>query len=526
MCKRATALLCAIVACRGETPGPDDRPSPADPKLYLSPTSIDFGRVNIGETATTSITLRNYGDEDIVLDGLFPSSDTLVVDDVGSFGLAPGEEQVRTVRWTPAATYTLDEQLDVIVVPSPPATIEVPVTGSPVFGALRMPWGSQDFGSVPVGCDREVTVRISNEGVGDLTLRVTLSGADELTMTAFWPGSGWQTGAQTEGVLGQADYVDLNLRFVPTTPGSSSEATLHVESDDLVRPVVDTTLTALAADTVVPTSLSWDVEPRPTTFTGLIDVNADVAADLRDAFGSFFDVLRASAIPFRVAIIGNESADLDPSVAGPYAYIDQTFSAEDTDEAVGAMLDGIEGDEDRGLALLESAIADHRDWLLDEDPRWQSSTLHLTVINVDFEQSPAPADYYVDQYEEYKDAAAWIVVNGIAGRPPMGCATGKFAAVPSLPLLDASLQTGGVFLSICDDPSTNLGLLAEHMVRPMFPLGNPPVDANITVTVDGKEIDSGWVYDPQTNAIRFDDDSYPVAGSVVGIEYGAVTECD
>ena len=46
------------------------------------------------------------------------------------------------------------------------------------------------------------------------------------------------------------------------------------------------------------------------------------------------------------------------------------------------------------------------------------------------------------------------------------------------------------------------------------------------IIVDGKEIDSGWVYDPQTNAIRFDDDSYPVAGSVVGIEYGAVTECD
>jgi len=71
-------------------------------------------------------------------------------------------------------------------------------------------------------------------------------------------------------------------------------ATLRVESDDLQRPVVDTTLTALAHEGSIATSLSWDVPPRPTAFTSLIDVNAEVAPYTRDAFGSFFDALRTS----------------------------------------------------------------------------------------------------------------------------------------------------------------------------------------------------------------------------------------
>ncbi len=93
-------------------------------------------------------------------------------------------------------------------------------------------------------------------------------------------------------------------------------------------------------------------------------------------------------------------------------------------------------------------------------------------------------------------------------------------------LYDATQATDGVFLSICEDWNTNLALLAAHMVRPVFPLGELPLGSNITVTVDGKEIDSGWVYDPQSNAIRFDDASYPAEDSVVGVEYGSVLVCE
>jgi hypothetical protein len=505
-------------------------PEAVSPDLQVYPQPIDFGVVKLGETATIFVTVQNDGDEDVDLDGLLPSSDALMVDDVDSFRLASGRQQTRILRWTPVSTDPLDEQLEVIVARSS-STTRVDVTGVPAFGVLEAPVGRLDLGNVPVGCVGEVALQVSNRGLDDLTLEsMTLSGADELTLHEG-PYDPWipsaNDGVDVAGrVLGPGESFDFRVQYVPITPGTFSEARLHIESDAAVDRVADATLAGLALDAPGPVSDSWTVPPRPTALTSLVVVNAVVASSMRDAIPTFFDVLHASALPFRVALIGtgSDDGDLDPSVAGPYTYVDDTFSVEETVGAVGAMLDGIEGDEDRGLALLAVAIEEHRDWLLDADPLWRSSTLHLTVVNNDAEQSPLIANEYVEQYEEFKDDAAPVAVNGIAGPPPSGCA--PFAAEPSPMLFDATQQTSGVFLSICDSPDTNLPLLAAHMILPVFQLGDVPVDANMTVTVDDKEIENGWVYDPQLNAIRFDADSYPPEGSVVGIQYGAALACE
>jgi hypothetical protein len=261
--------------------------------------------------------------------------------------------------------------------------------------------------------------------------------------------------------------------------------------------------------------------------SSVIDVNAGAASSVHEAFDSFFETLRNSEVPFRVAIVGNERSDLDPSVAGPYPYIDQTLSADESHAAVDAMLDGIGGDEDRGLALLEAALEEHRDWLIDDAAPWGSSTLHLAVVNIDTEQSPLSARDYIEQYSAYKGDAAGVAVSGVSGPPPHGCAGGGGADVaePSERLFEATQITGGAFFSICDDWITTISGVGAVMAG-MFPLSDPPLDATITVSVDGKTIDAGWVYDPQSNAIRFDDDSYPVEGSVVGIEYGLALACE
>jgi hypothetical protein len=269
-------------------------------------------------------------------------------------------------------------------------------------------------------------------------------------------------------------------------------------------------------------SLSYSVSARPRALTSLIDVNAEVAPTMHEAFDGFFEILRATEIPFRVAIIGNDG---DHFVAGPYPYIDDTFSAEESHDAVDAMLDGIGGDDDAGLALLDAALVEYRDWLIDEDSTWQSSMLHLTVVDEDAEQSPASAEYYVAHYAKHKGEASLVTVNGIAGPPPEGCSDGGEWAAASQNLLDATSASGGVFLSICDDWDITHRALAAKMAG-MFPLSDPPFDSPLTVSVDGEEIDSGWVYDPKFNAIRFDDDSYPAEGSIVGVEYGTAMVCE
>jgi hypothetical protein len=450
---------------------------------------------------------------------LIPSNDALVVDGPGSFHLDPGEGQVRAVYWTPVVeSDALEARIDAIVVDLLPATAAVGVTGRPAFGDMYV-WGdSLHLGSVSIGCDRDFWFHIENLGSGELSLEsVTLSGSDEFALEA----ADCEPAAR---VLAPNESAIFHGTFTPTDP-VDAEAMLQIVSDDFSSPVVDTQVTGLGIGDGSPgtVSLWYPVSPRPTALTSLIDVNAEVAPGILSALDSFFEVLRASKLPFRVAIIGGQG---DPSVAGPYAYIDDTFSDEQSHWTVKAMLDGIEGDEDAGLALLDAALEEHRDWLIDEDSIWQSSMLHLTVVNVDAEQSPSPAEYYVGDYAKQKGDAALVAVDGIAGPPPYGCEGGPGGdGVPSQNLLDATNATEGLFLSICDDWNTTHAKLAARMAG-MFPLTDPPLDSPITVTVDGNEIDSGWVYDTKLNAIRFDDDSYPAAGSLVGIEYGIDVVCE
>jgi hypothetical protein len=514
-CSRSHAILFGVclVAC-GRTPREG---APVGPVLRVDPSSIDFGSVQWGETATASVTLRNDGDEGIDLSGLVVSSDALSVDDADAFHLGPGAEQVRTLSWTPVTRDVVREHLDVVSATRPQSVTEVTVQGTPLFGALQAWMTSSEVGAVGVGCEGETELDVFNEGSGELNVSITVDDAQfELVRIKGYS-------SEMPHVVAPHAHEVYAVRFVPATPGPK-DATIHIVSDDPVAPVVDLGITALA---IGPVAVQWQVPPRPTALTSLIDVNGYVAPYLPGMLDSFFDVLRDSGLPFRVAILGGgNDGKLDTSVAGSHAYIDDTLSAEETYAAADAMLDGISGDEDRGFMLLDSALAVHSDWLL--GPTWASSALHLTVVNRDVEQSPEPADYYVAHYRTYKDDAGRVFVNGVAGELPAGCTGGPGSpwAIASPPVFDATQETGGVFSSICDDWSPNFACLAAAMVVPEFPLTDAAFDSSITVKVDGEAIESGWAYDAQRNAIRFDEDSYPAEGSLIEIEYGSAVGCD
>jgi hypothetical protein len=506
---RAIWFGLALVACERTTVAPGG--SSIGPTLSVSPSSIDFGLVELGETATASVRFQNDGDEEIDADLFLPPG--VAVDDSTRLHLGPGTAQVRTLSWTPVTTQVLDEHVDLASVVRPPVVTEVPVAGQPSYGALRYWSEKYEFGSVGVGCESEVQLELYNEGPGDLTVLSVALTDSEFALDETWA---------TPRVIPSRTEDSIGVTFSPVALGPGN-AIVEIVTDDLVAPVIDVDV---SGNGVGPVSLQWDVPPRPTALTSLVDVNGAVASRMGDAIDSFFGVLRDSGLPFRVAILGTQGgAERDSSVAGPYAYIDDTFSADETHLAVQAMLDGIGGDEDAGLDLLESAIAAHAGWLLDEEP-WLSSTLHLTVVNMDAEQSPKPYTSYLSQYRAYKDDPWWIVVDAVAGDVPDGCSGEGIGGAPSPNLLDATQATSGIFLSICDVLESDFETLASTMVLPMFFLDDPPFDSTITVTVDGTPIDSGWAYDLERNAIRFDEEAYPAEGSVLEVAYASAVGCE
>ncbi len=87
--------------------------------------------------------------------------------------------------------------------------------------------------------------------------------------------------------------------------------------------------------------------------------------------------------------------------------------------------------------------------------------------------------------------------------------------------------TGGEFLSLCDDWSAHVGILADASVtQTTFTLTHEAIAETIVVMVDGREQRNGWTYDDATNTIVFDEGYAPEEGSTVTVTYGGLATCD
>jgi hypothetical protein len=177
------------------------------PACGVSPVSLDFGTVWIGDEVDRTFAITNSGGG--TLCGTIPGncgSSFTVVSGAGSYSLIPGQSHVVTVRiyaWTEGvARCTLE------VRPSPCADVVcVAVVTQPPSCAVSP--SSLNFGTVLVGATSDLSFTISNSGGG------TLDGAISETCADYSIVSGG--GAYSLGT-GQSRIV--TVRFAPTTLGS------------------------------------------------------------------------------------------------------------------------------------------------------------------------------------------------------------------------------------------------------------------------------------------------------------------
>jgi hypothetical protein len=399
----------------------------------------------------------------------------------------------------------------------------IPLTGTVVWGALEVSLDHVDFVDVNVGCEASADLTVRNDGTGDEALTGISVSDPAFAVTSS-----------------DGEPVDLPLTFAA---GSEEVVRVHF-APDAAKPATGTLVLDSASTPAVavvdlygeglplePDTKTWTVE-HDEAVTGIINVN-DALMDpkyehiLGDRVREFLAALLGSMLdapePFRVAIVMDE----DGRVHGPVPYIDASFSLDEAVAAAGVMLEGGSeyGDNDRGLETCLSAIDANEDWLIEDGAEWSESNLNLVVINVDVEQSPYDASYYVDGYLESKSAND-IAVHAIAGDMPAGCTPvgkRKYAAEPSPNLYDATVETGGVYLSICAPDWTEWGrTLAWRFTAPYILEGAPSL-SSIEVSVDGDPVSSGWSYDETTHELTFDDPSLPDEGAELRVDWA---RCD
>ena len=235
------------------------------PDIDLLPTSLAFGQVLVGASATMAATIFNVGTADLELGSLAvvgTTEFTLTVDPSGAV-LAPGGLTAVEVTYTPVDT--VDDSAQVEIPSNDPDENPIyldllgedePVPDIDVDPLLL------DLGSVPVGGINIQPVTVTNVGGADLDVTaVTLSGSAEFAVAI----------GSLPGILAPGASVSAQVSYQPVDQGGDT-ATLTFDSDDPDEPSVVVEL--VAECTPYP---DIDVDPAAVDFGDVVILTTETA---------------------------------------------------------------------------------------------------------------------------------------------------------------------------------------------------------------------------------------------------------
>ncbi|MDX9722879.1 MAG: choice-of-anchor D domain-containing protein [Myxococcota bacterium] len=150
------------------------------------------------------------------------------------------------------------------------------------------------------------------------------------------------------------------------------------------------------------------------------------------------------------------------------------------------------------------------------------ASLEIIFVTDEQDQSPAVLDYYVDTFKNIKgyQNSSMMHAHAIVGYQDTNgqCSMSGFERYT-----DVADQTNGEVASLCGDFANSLSVVGSNAfgLRQQFFLSRVPVQATIKVSINGVEQSSGWVFDPASNSIVFDDASVPPNNANLVINYKA-----
>ncbi|MDP6933017.1 MAG: hypothetical protein QGG40_08865, partial [Myxococcota bacterium] len=218
----------------------------------------------------------------------------------------------------------------------------------------------------------------------------------------------------------------------------------------------------------------------------------------------------------------------DGCINGSDVWIDSSFSSADATTAITDMIDlyGTYGSNtEAAFTLLEACLGETGTGGCNEGLVREDAKLNLVGISDEEEQSDYDYSYYVSLFGALKDDPDEVVFHAIGGDYPTGCGAASYYSG----FYEATVATGGVFLSICTtDWGEHLEALAEGSAEDLstFALTDTPVADTLVITIDGVESSSGWSYDESLNTIQFEEDAIPDGGSTIEIDYSLYGECE
>ena len=205
-------------------------PDPPEPDISLSPSSNNYGSVDVGSTSSETFTVSNDGDDDLSV-----SSSSITGTDAGQFSitsgggsvtLAPGESHNITVQFGPSSAGSKSASLSISSDDPDEGTKTAALSGTGVLEPdIGLSPSSANFGSVSVSGGSETeSFTVSNSGNDNLNVSsssISGSGSSHFSITS---------GGGSFSLAPGATHT-IQVTYNPSSAGSHS-ASLNVSSDD------------------------------------------------------------------------------------------------------------------------------------------------------------------------------------------------------------------------------------------------------------------------------------------------------
>lgn len=502
------------VACAPEqvTAGPDTWSGKTGPPILSVGEALDFGDVYVsgGDATQVLLSILNTGESTLVISAVHVDDDAFALGQLYPPTIEPGESATQVISYSPP--YNIDSDAILTIEANTDAgSHEVALSGSGLAPELTVAPESIDFGTVGLGCDYAQPFTITNTGREPLVVTaVDLDGpSDTITITPD---------ADLPWTLDPGEGVGATVSY-RTVVSSEQARVLSVESNAPSSTTVPVVITGTGepAERITSTQTYWAVRPADIVF--VLDKSCsmdDDIASLEAGLSTFLSVLDEGAVPYRIASVVSDSG----SVEGNHPYIDPD-NARDADSIFSEMNSGLSGSyAEQAFTLFESAVQTGTNrpggWLRGD------ASLHLVAVSDEPEQSDQDTwDGYVSAFQALKPSPTLFMTHGIGGDYPKGCTS----AQPYTGVYEASVATGGAFLSICGDMVDNLNSLGESIAlasNDWILLSADPVPELVEITVDGVPWSGGW--SPAGDGyIVLDGDI--TDGAVIEVSYVALGEC-
>jgi hypothetical protein len=274
------------------------------PEIAISPAAIDFGVLNIGQTRTLSVTVRNVGSATLNVTAMTINNAAVSITGDTRFALEPAASREVSLQYRPAAAGALSASFTIASDDPDRPSAPVALAGravAPTAASMNISPGSLEFGATAIGASRELPLTITNAGNAELTIAsLTISNARFAIVPAV----------STLRIAAGAQQ-QITVRFSPTAAQSES-GSLTIASNDPLRPSLSVPLSGLGTSGPVsapaltaPASVDFGAatvgQPKDVTLTLRNTGNAALSITALTLSGAQFSLVGAPPLPLAIA---------------------------------------------------------------------------------------------------------------------------------------------------------------------------------------------------------------------------------